>query len=320
MTEQVRVMEADEVGRLIGRVDALEVMQRLFAALGNGRATQPPQTLARFPDGSGDFITYLGVLETARAFGAKLSPYINTASGPLITAWTTLMSMDTGRPLLLVDSARLTVERTAATSALAVRHLAPPRATRLAIIGTGPVARAHLRQVRAMREWSEIRLHSRSLMRALDSHDELHGLDPRVMLCGSVDDAVQDADVVMLCTSSAEPVLDPADLTTRALITSISTNAPRAHEVPPLSLHLMDIYCDDRLTTPFSAGEMVLAAEYGWSPADDVCGDLGELVTGRAPTPSPDTHTFFRSIGLGLEDVAMAAALLELAQRDATAS
>ena len=316
MPETVRVLEAVDVAPLIERLDARDVMRRMFRSLGEGRAVQPPQTLALFPGGSGDVITYLGVLEDAGVFGVKQSPYIARPGGALITAWTTLMSMETGRPLLLIDSKRLTTERTAATTALAVELLSNPNAEKLAIIGTGPIAQAHLRHVRSLRRWSEIRLHSRTLMRTLDLHDTLHALDPRVMLCGSVEQAVRDADVVMLCTSSATPVLDPADLTTSALITSISTNAARAHEVPPISLHSMECYCDDRTSTPLSAGEMVLATEeHGWSPSD-LAGDLGDLVVGRIPGPDHDTHTFFRSIGLGLEDVAMAKAILDLATRD----
>ena len=312
MAENVRVMEAAEVARLLGQLDAREVMRGMFRALGEGRATQPRQTLALFPGGGGDFISYAGVLESEGVFGVKQSPYISRPNGALITAWTTLMSMETGRPLLLCDAKQLTTERTAATTALAVELLARPDATRLAIIGSGPVAQAHLRQVRSLRAWSEIRVHSRTLMRSLDTHDALHALDPRVMLLGTLDQAVRDADVVMLCTSSATPVLDPADLTTAALITSISTNALRAHEVPPISLHSMECYCDDRTSTPMSAGEMVIAAEdHGWSPSD-LAGDLGDLVVGRIPAPLHETHTFFRSIGLGLEDVAMAKAILDL--------
>ncbi len=316
MSEHVRVMEADAVARYAARLDPLDVMRRLFQALGHSRAVQPPQTLAQFPAGGGDFITYLGVLAEAQVFGAKLSPYIVRPDGPLITAWTTLMSMETGRPLLLCDAKQLTTERTAATTALAVDLLAARDAKTLAIIGTGAVARAHLRHVSALRDWSEIRMHSRQLMFCLDAQDALHAMDARMRLCGTVAEAVQDADVVLLCTSSATPILDPADLTRRALITSISTNALRAHEVPALSLLSMDVYCDDRGTTPFSAGEMLIAAaEHDWS-VDEIAGDLGDLVTGRAESPQPDTHTFFRSIGLGLEDVAMANAILELARQD----
>ncbi len=316
MTEHVRVLEAEAVTRLAARVDALDVMRRLFRDLGERRAVQPPQTLAQFPDGAGDVITYLGVLADAQVFGAKLSPYIVRPDGPLITAWTTLMSMETGRPLLLCDAKQLTTERTAATTALAVDLLASRGAKTLAIIGTGAVARAHLRHVSGLRDWGAIRMHSRQLMFSLDAQDALHGMDPRLHLCGTVAEAVHDADVVMLCTSSATPILDPADLTRRALITSISTNAPRAHEVPALSLLSMDVYCDDRDTTPFAAGEMLIAAEeHDWT-AEEIAGDLGDLVLGRAAAPQPDTHAFFRSIGLGLEDIAMANAILELARRD----
>ena len=320
MSEHVRVLEADAVTRLAARLDPLDVMRRLFRALGESRAVQPPQTLAQFPNGAGDFITYLGVLADAQVFGAKLSPYIVRPDGPLITAWTTLMSMETGRPVLMCDAKQLTTERTAATTALAVDLLAGRDARTLAIIGTGPVARAHLRHVSALRDWGEIRMHSRQLMFSLDAQDALHAMDPRMRLCGTVADAVHEADVVMLCTSSAKPILDPVDLTRRALITSISTNAPRAHELPPLSLLSMDVYCDDRDTTPFSAGEMLIAAEeHDWMP-DEIMGDLGDLVTGRAESPQRETHAFFRSIGLGLEDVAMAHAILELARQDDAAA
>ncbi|MGE9115758.1 hypothetical protein ACQKHT_26395, partial [Escherichia coli] len=87
----------------------------------------------------------------------------------------------------------------------------------------------------------------------------------RVVITPSGEAAVEDADVILLCTSSAGPVIDPARLSKPALITSISTNAPRAHEVPPQCLNAMQVFCDYRHTTPGSAGEMLIAAEqHGW--------------------------------------------------------
>jgi L-arginine dehydrogenase len=318
MDVTVRVLHDAEIAGLLPQIDALGVMRSLFRELGDGRAAQPPQTLTLFPNGTGDFITYLGVLEQAGVFGAKLSPYIVTdGGGGVVTAWTVLMSMRTGQPLLWCDAKRLTTERTAATTALAVDLLAPASATRLAVIGAGAVAQAHVRQAVALRAWSEIRCYSRTLAERGDHAAVLRAVDTRVAVADSLAEAVEHADVVMLCTSSATPVLDPAMLARPALITSISTNAPRAHEVPPASLLAMDVYCDARQFTPQSAGEMQLAAEHhGWD-ALSIAGDLAELVRGRARMPDGERHVFFRSIGLGLEDVAMAHAVHVLSARSA---
>jgi L-arginine dehydrogenase len=123
---------------------------------------------------------------------------------------------------------------------------------------------------------------------------------------------VLDADVIMLCTSSAGPVIDPSSLSKPALITSISTNAPRAHEVPPQSLNDMQVFCDYRLTTPGSAGEMLIAGEqHGWDKSC-IVGDLPDLLSEKVQRPEYGRHVFFRSIGLGLEDIALANALYQL--------
>lgn len=86
-------------------------------------------------------------------------------------------------------------------------------------------------------------------------------------------------------------------------------NAPRAHEVPPQCLNAMQVFCDYRQTTPGSAGEMLIAAEqHGWERRA-IVGGLPELLSERVQRPTYDRHVFFRSIGLGLEDIALANAL-----------
>jgi L-arginine dehydrogenase len=310
------LLDAAAVDELLPRIDALSVMRRMFLSLSEGQAVQPSQTLTPFPGGGGDFITYLGVLESAGVFGGKLSPYIVRQDGAVVTAWTLLMSMDTGQPLLLCDASRLTTERTAATTALAVSLLAKPAAKTLAIIGSGAVAQAHWRQTRDVRAWNDVRVYSPSLYTNALKRAAFGEIDARARVVTSLHDAVHDADVVMLCTSSATAVLDPRTLAIPALITSISTNAPRAHEIPPAALLGMDVYCDEHASTPMSAGEMVVATqEHGWL-STAIVGDLAALVSGKAPLPTYDRHVFFRSIGLGLEDVAMAHAIYELLQHD----
>ncbi len=310
MSSTPHVIHQAQAHELLGRIDVPQILRKLFRDLATGQAVQPAQQLVEFPQAAGDFINYLGVLAEDGVYGVKTSPYIVREQGPLVTAWTLLMSMQTGQPLLLCDAGELTTARTAATTALAVDALAPLAARRLAIIGSGKVAQAHLHYVKGFRDWQCISVFSPSLANAsAEAIAQLKSLDSRVIIASSREAAVEDADVILLCTSSAGPVLDPSHLSKPALITSISTNAPRAHEVPPHSLNTMQVFCDYRRTTPGSAGEMLIAAEqHGWD-ARAVVGDLPQLLSEQVQRPTYDRHVFFRSIGLGLEDIALANAL-----------
>ena len=313
MTSTPHVMTQAQARALLENVDVLQILRKLFRGLAAGQAVQPPQQWVEFPQGAGDFINYLGVLAEDQVYGVKTSPYIVREQGPLVTAWTLLMSMQTGQPLLLCDAAELTTVRTAATTAVAVDALAPLKAKRLAVIGSGAVARAHVQYVKGLRDWQAISLYSPGLKaRSAEQLASITNLDPRLQIVDTLEAALHDVDVVMLCTSSAKAVFDPQTLGKPALITSISTNAPRAHEIPPERLNDMDVFCDYRQTTPGSAGEMLIAAEqHGWEPSS-IVGDLPELLSERVARPNFARHVFFRSIGLGLEDVALANALYRL--------
>lgn len=312
MSSTPYVIDQAQARELLARIDVPQILRKLFRDLANGKAVQPAQQLVEFPQGAGDFINYLGVLAEDGVYGVKTSPYIVREQGALVTAWTLLMSMKTGQPLLLCDAGELTTARTAATTAVAVDALAPLDAKHLAIIGSGKVAQAHLHYVKSLRDWQSISLYSPSLCADAQSQALLKAITPNLKITESREAALAEAGVIMLCTSSAGPVIDPAELSKPALITSISTNAPRAHEVPPQSLNDMQVFCDYRLTTPGSAGEMLIASEqHGWSN-DAIVGDLADLLSEKVQRPGYDRHVFFRSIGLGLEDIALANAVYHL--------
>jgi L-arginine dehydrogenase len=302
------VLGASDVARLSTGLDLASALRDAFAGLESGRSHQPPQTVVAFGDGA-DAIVYPAAVEDLGVVSVKLSPYLPGRTPP-VTAWTLLLSTETGNPVLLCDSATLTAERTAGTTALAVDYLAPDGASVLAVIGSGPLAAAHLRHVMPLRRFDEVRVFSPSAARG----DEERRARMTAAAAGAefrptVEAAVTGADVVLLCTSSGEPVLEAAATEPDALITSISTNKPRAHEIPPRDLAELAVYCDYRATAPLAAGEMVIAGEDGaWSPSEIVA-DLPELVSGAAP-PRPAGRAYFRSIGLGIEDAAVAVALL----------
>jgi L-arginine dehydrogenase len=306
----LRIMSTGTILRDDGRALPEAVVQaavrQAFEQLAAGRAVQPQQVLTDLPDG-GDVIAYQAVLADAGVYAVKVSPYLPQPGGKaLVTAWTLLMSTRTGQPLLLADSARLTTERTAATTALAVDLLARPGARRLAVIGLGPVGRAHLRHARAVRRFAEVTVWSRTATEA-----DLDGLGGDVRLAASADEAADGADAVLLCTSAAAPVLDARRVAAGSLITSVSTNAPMAREIDPAALGDLDVYADYAPAAFAAAGEMRLAAAgYGFT-LGAIRGDLPGLLAGTAPAPTGAAPVFFRSVGLGIEDAAVALAVLQ---------
>lgn len=288
-----------------------------FVELGSGRAVQPAQSVVDLPDG-GDVITYQAALAGAGVFAVKVSPYLpRPGQDAVVTAWTLLLSTRTGQPLLLVDSGVLTVERTAATTALAVDLLARPDASSLAVIGLGPVGRAHLRHVLAVRDIQDVRLFSPTATPE-GVADLAVGQSARVRLATSADAAADGADVVLLCTSAAEPVIDVSRVAPGSLVTSVSTNAPGAHEVDPAALAGTEVYVDHLPGALDAAAELGRAvAEHGLNTRA-VRGDLAALVTGRSPAPTGQRPVFFRSVGLGLEDAAIAHAVLAAVTKESS--
>lgn len=305
------VLDGAQVAELIPRVEVGSALRHAFSGLASGASVQPPQTLIPLHGGA-DAIVYSAAVQALGVIAVKTSPYLPKRTPP-VAAWTLLMSTETGEPLLLCDSSGLTTERTAGTTALAVDLLARRDAAILAVIGAGPIAAAHLRHVVPLRSFANVRVFSPSLADGDElARQRVLAAAPEAAVSMSPDEAVEGADVVLLCTSSGTPVIDVTRTASSALITSVSTNKPRAHEILPEALPKLSVYCDYRVTAPLSAGEMVIAQERGIWSAESIVADLPELITGRTPA-RPDGRAFFRSIGLGIEDAAIAFALLQAA-------
>jgi L-arginine dehydrogenase len=315
--EVLAVLDIDAVRARLSCAGVMTALGEAFADLAAGDAVQPAQTVIPYPGGKGDCIVYSAMIKGADVVGVKLSPYMSELAArgdDPVTAYTVLLSASTGRPLLLCDSLALTATRTAATTALAVRALCDVASGPLCVIGAGALAIEHLRFAASLGPWPELRIYSPSLV---DPQRPTHQarlralgqLDFDVQVIDSAAAAVADCVAVLLCTNSAVPVIDAGWIAPDVLVTSIATNAPGAHEISPEALPDMAIYCDYRATAPTTAGEFVLGIELGLLSESDIIADLPELLTAAQP-PDVRGRRYFRSTGLGIEDVAIARLLV----------
>jgi ornithine cyclodeaminase len=180
----------------------------------------------------------------------------------------------------------------------------------LAIIGAGVQARTHLQAVCAVRPIQEIRIFSRTPSKVHALIQEIAGLpgiSTKVITAGSVAEAIRDADVICATTTSKTPIFDDGDLSPGCHINAVGSYTPQAREIPGETVARAAVYVDSHEASWSEAGDLIQPLEAGLITRDHVRAELGELIArpelGRT---SPDQVTFFKSVGIAVQD-AMAA-------------
>jgi ornithine cyclodeaminase/alanine dehydrogenase-like protein (mu-crystallin family) len=277
-------------------IPAMEQTLRDFSA---GRAIQPVRTiLATATPGA-----LFGVMPAVYGdvLGAKLvTLYPDNGQRGLPTHLATiqLFRSATGEPIAAMDGRLITELRTAAVSAVATQLLARPDAHVLAVLGTGVQARAHVRALRLVRQFDDVRVWGRSPDRARQLASEVGG---RAM---SAEDAVRGAHVVVTVTASVEPVLRGAWLSDGTHVNAVGAVGPKRRELDDDAMRGANIV-DSRAAAMQESGDILLAGA-------SIYAELGEILAGIIPHPDARI-TVFKSLGLAVEDLAAARLVYEAA-------
>ena len=128
---------------------------------------------------------------------------------------------------------------------------------------------------------------------------------------------MRDADVVVTATNAREPVLERAWLAEGAHVNAVGASAPTSRELDTATVAAAALFCDSRESLEHEAGEYRLAVDEGLiDGTSHVRATLGEVAAGLRPgRTSPREITLFRSLGLGIEDMAAAEHAVDNARR-----
>ncbi len=184
----------------------IDAMERALGDFYAGKVLQPVRSVLTVEEGR----RYLGVMPAVadEAMGLKLVSFYpaNAETGvPTHHAMIVLMRPDTGEPMAAMDGTLITEMRTAAVSAAVTRRVARPDAKILALVGGGVQAGAHLKALSRVRAFEEVRVWSRTFQ-----HAERFAAEHGALVKPDVRAAVEDADVIVVATSSPTPVLHGA--------------------------------------------------------------------------------------------------------------
>ncbi len=315
---ELRLFSAADVRAALPMAEAIAAMKQAFAQLSDGRADAPMRThLAITPDDS--TLVMPGHVPDNHALAIKVVSVFgsNSARGlPLIHALVLALDETTGRPLALMEGGALTAIRTGAASGAATDVLARPEARIAAIFGSGVQARTQLEAICTVRPIEEVRVFS--LMGAEEFVRDMAGYGPvphAVHVAASAAEAVRDADIICAATTSRAPVFDGADLKPGAHVNAIGAFTPEMQEIDPTTVLRSRVVVDSRAAAWEEAGDLIIPLAAGQITADHIYAELGEILLGQLPgRTDPKQITFFKSVGVAVQDAAAAQIVLQNGQ------
>ena len=303
-------LNEEDVAWLLDINAAIECVENAFRQLGQERAENQPRR--RVAGGSGSILhTMSAGLSSAGFVGYKA--YVTTPTGARFQF--ALFDATTGQPAAIIEANLLGQMRTGAASGVATKFMARPDAKVVGCFGTGFQARSQLKAVCSVRRIERVEVYGRDDSRRrlfAEEMSELCGVP--VIAVHSPAEAAAEKDIVICATTSRTPLFDGHSLLEGTHINAIGSNFLSKAEIDVTTIRRADhIVCDDLEACKLEAGDFVPALEDGsldWPRVFELADVVQERQTGRAKS---EDITLFKSVGLALEDLAVAVRVVQRA-------
>jgi ornithine cyclodeaminase len=269
---------------------------------------------ARLPAHSADGVIELMPTTDGTRYGFKfVNGHPGNARGGLqtVTAFGVLADMATGYPVLLSEMTLLTALRTAATSALAARHLAPAGTTTMALIGNGAQAEFQALAFAEICGVTDLRLYDIDPAATARCARNLAAAGLCAVPCRSAEEAILGAGIITTVTADKRRA---TILTDNMVGAGVHLNAVGGDCPGKTELHA-DILRRAAIFTEFTPQTRV-EGEIQQLPPDHPVTELWQVITGRAPgRRSAAEVTLFDSVGFAIEDFAALTYVLDQARQ-----
>lgn len=310
---EILVLSREDIAGLMDYPAYVGAVEAGLVAAGQGGALAPPAAGFQVPGGSYHAKGAALLAGDPPVVAIKINgnyPENPAANGlPTVQGVIYLADASNGRPLALMDSIEITINRTGAATTLAARHLARPGSKVATICGAGVQGRVQATAIAAALRLKTIHVWdirpdaATKLANELAVHLEL---DVRASADLAV---VRDSDVVVTCTSARTPFLTTDLVRPGTFIAATGADNHDKSEIEP-RLYAATRAIVDSQEQCAEIGDLHHALAAGLVGRDDVLATLAEVVAGRRPGRTDDQQiTLFDSTGLGLQDVAAAAAI-----------
>ena len=309
---QIRILTANDIRSALTMTGAIDAVETAYAQLAAGKATMPLRS--RVHTEKGVSLIMPAHLHESGDFAIKIvSVYTDNPKLNLPTVTATVLAFDpeTGLPLALMEGDSLTALRTGAAGGVAARYLARRDAATVALFGAGVQARAQLQAAMAVRSIEAVWVVDPFETAVKRLKEDVAGWPdaPDVIVADSPKAAVSQADIVLAATTTKTPLFDGHDLKPGTHVTGVGSFTPEMQEIDAATIGRARVVVDQREAALAEAGDIIIS-----KAAIDA--EIGEIINGDKPGRQDDEEiTYFKSVGLAVQDAVTAAAVLKSAEK-----
>jgi len=315
------ILNAQDVRSALPMKETIEAMKRAYAALSAGRAEVPLRTRLSIPqkNASGLFMPAFVQGDENDSLAIKivtLFPDNPIKNLPFIHAGVLVIDAETGQMQALLEGGTLTAIRTGAGAGAATDLLARHDCHVAAIFGAGVQARTQLEAICSVRSVEFVKVYAPTREHVKTFIEEMGEQVPAKIVCAnSPDEALGDADIICTATTATRPVFDDNLIKPGTHINGVGSYTLEMIEIPPRTVSRSGIFIDSHSAIMEEAGEIVAAVKQKLIDPTQLT-EIGDVVMGkRNGRKSQDQITFFKSVGVAVQDAVAAQLALQNARK-----
>lgn len=315
------LLSKSDVISLLDMNTTMNVVEKAFLELFEGSALMPQRTPIPVTEHEGVALFMPAMMKKLGALGTKIvTVYKNNVpkyNMPTVMGTILILDEKTGKTEAIMDGGYITAMRTGAVSGIATKYIAHPLAKTAAIIGSGIQAKTQVWATCEAINFDNYYVYSIDPPEKIDKFckemQDKHGIP--FIRANSAEEAVRNADVLTLATSSAQPIIKYDWLRKGCHINGIGAHAPAMREIDEETVLNARIIADLSSACLAEAGEFIIPMNEGKFKPENIAGDLGAVISGTiAGRNSKDEITIFKSVGLAIQDVSTALAVFQQAK------
>lgn len=302
------VIPTMKVEGLLDMEGLMREMERAFREFLEGRVMMPKRMILDVP-GKGNALYMPALVQGYMGFKV-ITIYPSNADKGLQTSYALMILQDgeTGMPLAVIDGDVLTAYRTGAVTGIAAKHLAREDARIIGIIGAGRQARTQLLALTKATGARDVIVYDVDREAAMSYTSWTAGMGLTASVLETPEDVAKRSDILVLATTSKDPVIRGDWLRNGELLISIGWAGASSREVDDSTLLTSDKIVVDSIEAALEeSGDIRIPLEKGIIDRRSIYAELGEIVAGRKRgREGRDEKIFFKSVGLAFEDVVAA--------------